>query len=281
MVYLTNYFKVIGEHNKALIVQALLLISFISIVVFIVFIEDVVLAFFLGKAIGLFIALVILGLYNLLGFSFSVKFLNKEELKNVMNLFSVSALGWLSGLGFLNLAKIYSSAEELVKIGYILNIFNVFLLLSIGINSIYAPVIKKHLQNQNNFRALKIKTKTLLGYLLVAILTFAFYLVISSFDFGFNERVVAIISIIPFVILIYMFNAFNWVSQPFYLVNNKFKNYNLINLLSYGIWILVLVGSIYSGYKNFIIYLILIHFIKSVLSFMYAKKYFMNKNYIP
>lgn len=280
LVHLTNYYKIIDNHRKALIVQVLFLTSFFSIIILMLILENVIVAFFLGKAIGLILILIILKNSNLLAFGFKISFLNIDELKKVFNLFSVSALGWLSQLGFLNLSKLYSTPDELVKIGYILNIYGVFLLLSIGINSIYAPLIKKHLQEENVNKAIRIKSKTLMIYLLVAFVIYILAIILSNMDFSFNDKVSVIISIIPYSIVILVFNAFNWSVQPFYLINDKFKTYNIINIISYILWGLFVVFSMFLEYKNFVVFLLSIHFIKSAFAFFYAKKTFASRNQI-
>ena len=65
LVYLTNYYKLTEKHNKALLIQGLLFLSFVLIVASIIFIEDKIVAFFLGKAIGLFLVLLITVKLNL------------------------------------------------------------------------------------------------------------------------------------------------------------------------------------------------------------------------
>lgn len=280
LVYLTNYYKIIEEHKKALVVQALFLISFLCIIILVLVLKNVVVAFFLGKAIGLLIVLIILKSANLLGFDFKISFLSTNELKKVLNLFSISALGWASSLGFLHLAKLYSTPDELVEIGYVLNIFNIFLLISIGVNSIYAPLIKKYLLEKNVTKAIKIKTKTLILYLLIAVTFYILSTILSNMDFSFNNKIKAIISVIPYSILVLVFSAFNWVVQPFYLVNDKFKDYNMINIISYILWCSFVVISISLGYKNFIVFLLVIHFIKNGFSFFYAKQTFISRKQI-
>jgi hypothetical protein len=280
LVHLTNYYKIIEEHRKALVVQALFLISFLCIILLTLVLQNVIVAFFLGKALGLLIVLIILKSSNLLGFDFKISFLSIDELKKVLNLFSVSALGWASQLGFLNFAKLYSTSEELIKMGYILNVYGVFLLLSIGVNSIYAPLVKKHLLKDHVNMAIKIKSKTLMIYLLIAFIAYILYIILSNMDFSFSDKVKDIISIIPYSILVLVFNSFNWVVQPFYLINDKFKNYNLINIISYILWGLFVIVSLFLEYKNFVVFLLSIHFIKSAFAFYYAKRTFISRGKI-
>jgi len=275
LTYLTNYYKLVEEHGKALLVQGLLMISFLSILLHIIFVEDKVVAFFLGKALGLLFVFLLVKFLHLTKFKYKIDFLSFNDIKQVLNLFSVSALGWVSGLGFMNLAKIYSSPNQLVEIGYILNIFNVFLLISIGVNSIYGPLIKKHLTKNELNSVVKIKTQTLVIYLLIASLLMLFYVVLINLGFDFSNKVEQVLSVIPYALLLFIFNVFHWIAQPFYMVNNKFNSYNYINIFSYVFWVVIIVVSLYFGYKDFIVFLMLIHFIKGLLSYFYARTKFM------
>ncbi|TGV03843.1 hypothetical protein [Flavivirga rizhaonensis] len=277
MVYLTNYYKLIEEHKKALLIQGLLLITFLSIIGSIYIFKNIIVAFFLGKAIGLLIVLVIVIVFNLQKFQFKLDYLNWNEIKQILNLFSVSVLGWLSGLGFMNLAKQYSNTNELAEIGYILNVFNVFLLFSVGVNSIYGPIIRNHLMQKALNKALKIKSRVFIVYLSVGVLFFLVYILFS--EFNLNQKSKAIINVVPYVLLIYIFNAFNWVSQPFYLILNKFKDYNLVNIITYLVWGFLILMCSYFEYQNYIWFLIAIHFFKGLFSYFYAKMNFMNRKY--
>ncbi len=277
MVYLTNYYKLIEEHKKALLIQGLLLITFISIIGSILFFKNIIVAFFLGKAIGLLIVLAIVIAFNLQKFQFKLDYLNWTEIKQILNLFSVSILGWLSGLGFMNLAKQYSNTNELAEIGYILNVFNVFLLFSVGVNSIYGPIIRNHLMQKALNKALIIKSRVLIIYLSVGILFFLAYLLFS--EFNLDQKSKTIISIVPYVLLIYIFNAFNWVSQPFYLILNKFKDYNLVNIITYVVWAFLILICSFFEYQNYIWFLIAIHVFKGLFSYFYAKMNFMTRKY--
>ncbi|UKM65591.1 hypothetical protein GSB9_02162 [Flavobacteriaceae bacterium GSB9] len=276
--YLTNYYKMIEEHGKALLIQGLLMISFGSILIHILIVEDKVVAFFWGKALGLLLVLTLVKFLGLTKFKFKIVFLSLSELKLVLNLFSVSALGWGSGLGFMNLAKMYSTAEELVEVGYILNIFNVFLLVSIGVNSVYGPLIKKHVIKNEREKVIKIKNQTLMIYLLIVLLVIVLYILVINLGFQFNHKIEQVLSILPFAILLFVFNIFHWISQPFYMVNNKFNSYNYLNILSYVFWVLTMIVGLYYGYSDFIAFLMLIHFMKGAMTYLYAKRKLMTIN---
>lgn len=278
LVYLTNYYKLIEKHQTALLIQGLLLISFISILVSVLIFENKIMAFFIGKAIGLGLVLIIITMLNLNLSKFSFAFLNKKELKKMSNLLSVSVLGWLSGLGFMNIAKIYATSDELLKIGYILNICNVFLLISIGINSVYNPLIKKYLTQNNINKALKIKTNTLLTYLSIAVFSFILYFIASNFiDVASNSKIETIFSVVPYAILIFLFSTFQSVIHPFYLITDRFKKFNYINIVSYVFWVIVIIIFSLLGYREYIWFLVFIYFLKAALAYLYAKKTFMKK----
>lgn len=273
MAYLTNYYKLIEQHNEALKIQALMFLSFLSIIVFIIFIEDKILAFFLGKAIGLLIVLLIVILLGLSRFRFKFIVLSFDEFKKMINLFSISILGWVSGLGFMNLAKIYSAGEDLVKIGYIINLCNVFLLISIGVNSIYSPLIKKYFLAGEEKEMLTTKNKTLAIYLSIALLAFLFFFVLNNtFQFNGNLKIKDVLLVFPFTIIIFVFNSFQSVAQPFYMINEKFKIYNFINILAYLVWGLIMMVCLYLGYSSFVWFLLLLHFFKGMFSYLYINK---------
>lgn len=278
LVYLTNYYKLVEKHSKALLIQGLLLISFLSIVVSILLINNKVVAFFVGKTIGLFLVLIIVKFLKLNLTKYKFITLNKDELKKIFNLLSVSILGWVSGLGFMNVAKIYSSPEELLKIGYVLTICNVFLLISISINSVYNPLVKKYLIQGDINKTLKIKTNTLLIYLSIALLSFLLYYILYN-TINFSHKIQEVSEMIPYSILIFVFSIFQSVVHPFYLINDKFKCFNLINIFSYILWVLIIVVCTYFGYENYIWFLITIYFLKAGIAYVYAKQYFMNKKH--
>lgn len=273
LVYLTNYYKLVEEHNKAFIVQALFFISFIIILTFALFFDNKIEAFFIGKAIGFLIIFLILKTLKL-GFK-KIYFLvlDKLEFKKMLNLFSISILGWVSGLGFINLAKIYASPEMLVRIGYILNLWNVFLLIGIGINSVYYPMVKKCIIENNFNKVIKTKKTTLFIYLGIVLVSYLFFLLIQKMNLLNNLTKVNIVFLeIPNAILLFMFSVFHYVIHPFYMVKDRFGTFNLLNIISYVLWICIVVLGTYFDYGNFIIFLVLLYFLKSILLYIYGEK---------
>lgn len=276
LVYLTNYYKLVEKHQTALLIQALLLISFASILVSVFILENKVIAFFVGKSIGLVLILIIISFLSLNLSKYSFALLNIKELKKMSNLLSVSVLGWVSGLGFMNIVKVYAASDELLKVGYILNICNVFLLISIGVNSVYNPLIKKYLIQNNVKKALRIKTNTLLIYLSIVVLSFIIYFMIYNV---FSIKIEKALSVVPYAILIFLFSAFQSVVHPFYLITDRFKNFNYINILSYVVWGLIILLCSYFGYDNYILFLVIIYLLKASFAYFYAKNIFMHKSY--
>jgi len=272
MVYLTNYYKVIEKHNKALLVQSFYFITFIVIITLVLLLENKILAFFLGKATGLVLVLLLLKIYKLDFTKFKIAFLSKKEYKSILNLFSVSILGWLSGLGFMNLAKIYASQDNLVLVGYMLNLWNIFLLLSTGINAVYHPLIKKFILQNNFKKAVNVKTKALFIYLGLSLLIYLFYLIIFKLQFLENyPKINAVFSMLPYTLLLFVFSIFYYVTHPFYLAYEKFGLFNIINLLSHTLWFLSFLLLTYLGFDNYIWFLILLYFIKSMTIYLYAE----------
>jgi O-antigen/teichoic acid export membrane protein len=272
LVYLTGYYKLIEEHGKALLIQFLFLISFISIVLFVLFLDNKILAFFLGKATGLLLILLLVKILRLDLTKFTFNTLSLNEYKKILNLFSVSILGWVSGLGFLNLAKVFAAPENLATIGYILNLWNIFLLISTGINAVYYPLIKRFILQKELNKAKKAKRKALFIYLGISLLCFVMYLIIESTSILYPyPKINAVFSVIPYTILIFLLSIFYYVMLPFYLTNDKFGIFNIINLVSLSLWGVLIIVSTYVGFENYIWFLVLLYFLKSMFLYFYAE----------
>jgi len=272
MVYLTNYYKLVEEHNKALLIQSIYFISFISIIIFVFIFENKILAFFFGKCIGLILMLILVKIFKLDITKFRTSYLNLEEWKKIINLFSVSILGWLSGLGFMNLAKLYADPENLATIGYILNIWNVFLLISTGINSVYNPLIKKYILQDNFIKAKTSKNNVLLIYIAVSFLVLgAYYLIDLSKILESYGKVDEVFSVLPYTILIFLISAFYYVIHPFYLANDKFGVFNRINIISHLLWGSLILILTYLNLKNYIWFLVFLYFFKCISLYVYAQ----------
>jgi hypothetical protein len=265
LVYLSNYYKLVEKHNSALLIQLFFFTSFITILVFIFFIENKILAFFLGKTTGLLLILFFLKFFKLDLIKFKFKLLTLNEVKKIGNLFSVSILGWISGLGFINLAKLYASPENLITIGYVLNLWNIFLLISIGINAVYHPLIKKQIVTNKIAKAKKLKNKALIIYLFIGLLFFMSYLIIKKTEMlVLYPKINAIFSVIPYTIILFVFSVFYYVIHPFYLANDKFGIFNILNIISYAVWVFVMLIGVHFGFKNYLYFLFLLYFLKSI-----------------
>jgi hypothetical protein len=279
LVYLSNYYKLVEKHNSALLIQLFFLISFISIVAFIFVIENKILAFFLGKTTGLLLILIFLKAFKLDLIKFKFKLLTLDEVKKIANLFSVGILGWISGLGFINLAKMYASPENLITIGYVLNLWNIFLLISIGINAVYHPLIKKQIINNKIAKAKKLKNKALIIYLFIGLLFFMSYLIIQKTEMlVLYPKINAIFSVIPYTIILFVFSVFYYVIHPFYLANDKFGIFNILNIISYAVWVFVMLIGVHFGFKNYLYFLFLLYFLKSIFLYIYAEKKLITTN---
>ena len=272
VVFLTNYYKLIENHSRALHIQTFLFISFISIVVCVALIESKVVAFFLGKAIGLFVVLILMKISKFDVTKFAFQTLSLNEFKKIINLYSVSILGWISGLGFMNIAKIYESPENLIIIGYILNLWNIFLLISIGINAVYHPLIKKFILKKQLNKAKEIKTKAFFSYLAIAFLSFTLYIIIKKTNLLIEyPRANNVFSVFPYTLLLFVCSIFYYVIHPFYLTFEKFGVFNFLTILSYFIWIVVMVILSFFEFEDYIWFLILLYFFKSMLLYIYGE----------
>ena len=271
--YLTNFYKLIEDHDKALKVQSLYFISFLSILIFSLILENKVLAFFLGKSVGFLIIIILTKLFKFNITKFRFLNFTVNEWKKMLNLFSISILGWISGLGFINLAKIYSTPEIVLRIGYILNLWNVFLLIGIGVNSVYHPLIKKHITDKIPDIANKIKHKTLLLYLGISLCAYIIYYTLNYINlFGNYPEIQKVFVEIPNTLILFVISAFYYVIHPFYLVYDKFKTFNLLNISAFVFAVFITFTGTFNGYNNYIIYLILLYFFKSSFLYIYGEK---------
>ena len=275
--YLISLLKIKEKHSAALHVQSLYFIIFISIIISLFIFNNKLFAYFVGKTFGFILMLVIVKYLKLNPVNnFRFKRLNTRETKIIINLISIGILGWISGLGFMNLAKIYASGDILIRLGYILNIWNVFLLISIGINSVYFPKVKKHIINNNLKVAISIKFKMLAIYLAISLLFYILYLIYKSsglLEINSNDKLNDIILEFPNAILLFALTSFYYTINPFYLIKDKFATFNILIIISFIFWALVILLCSFFNMSNFILFLILLYAIKSITLYLFGFKY--------
>ena len=131
----SSYSQIIENHKKAIIYRSFpFFIAFLFSLLFVWKFQDKILGFFIGKTVGFIIFWI--GANKVTSINLQLKF-DVKIFKNIFSrtkfLFSNAWLGWLTGIGFINVAKVLIDEQsEIAKFGYALNIYSIFLLLGYG-----------------------------------------------------------------------------------------------------------------------------------------------------
>jgi hypothetical protein len=274
-------FQIDLKHSKAILFKSIpFFSSFICSVGLFFLMKDKVLAFFLGKFIGMlffFIYILIKEEGYKLMFNFN-KYYFGMTFKRAKYSFVISFLGWSSNLGFLNFAKMYSnSSTELLLLGLILNIFTLLLLFSNGINQVYVPQLRIKLKSSlsiaNKFskrvHALYFILSVIFSFLITFILFFRSHLIqyLPNLEDLFKGNYLYLI------VLLFFINSFHWIATPYLMILDKYKNYfNIIVLLNLISWILILIILFIFGFNNFLFFYFLIKIFDSIGIYLYVKK---------
>lgn len=224
-------FQLEEEHNFALKLKFMpFMLSFIlSICGFYLFEEDQIFGFFLGKLIG-FVLFFIFYARKLKFKLFIIEFeIFKAYANRIKNLVIVYLTGWLSGYGYLNIVKQNVSAAALSEMGYVLNIFTLFLLVSNGINQVYTPKLKKEYQISLNNAVALAKKFHLIYIVLIALSLLGYYTFNNFITISYIDKYVPYIG---WSCAIFAISTFHYISSPFYYIVDKYKRYMNINLIS-------------------------------------------------
>lgn len=242
-VYYSTLLQLRGLHSSAIKSRSIpFFLSFVTALIGFSLIDDKVLGFFLGKFLG-FLGFFLVFFVKKLVFNFKM-FLALGPIINAMGIrtlysFMVAFLGWLSSLGFMYIAKIWSSNQDLVKLGYIITFYNVLFLFGYGINQVYSPKIKSLITTSGIHAAFKIKTKTLNVFILISAVLLIFVFVgnlifpyVSIFYDNF-QNLDDILSVGYLSVFIFMANALNWIVTPFFFSLDRFKYYFILVSIGY------------------------------------------------
>ena len=272
------------NHSKAIFYKSVpFFVSFILTIALLYLLNDKILAFFLGKFIGLFLFFIFIFFtekINQYKYKFSwVKF--NFFFKRVKYSSLIAILGWASGLGFLNFVKLYSKNEiELMVLGLILNLFVILQMVANGINQVYAPKLKIIYSNSKE-KGMAYFKKTHFNYFILSIvLFFLIYIVVGWKDF-FSFYFPNIESLfydgnLYFIVIIFFISTFSWVSSPLFMILDLFKILFNINIL-FNIIAWLLIAVLFNlGFKNFIIYYIIIKFFVSFGTYLYSRLMILN-----
>ena len=267
------------NHSKAIFYKSVpFLVSFIFTLVLLYFLDDKILAFFLGKFLGLSIFFIYI-LFNekinkykqefsWITFNFFFKRVKYSSL--------VSILGWASGLGFLNFVKLYSKNEkDILIIGLILNLFVILQMIANGINQVYAPKLKI-LYSDSKEKGIAYLKKTHLNYfafsisLVCLIAIILFWKDLLSYNFP-NIEVIFYDGNLYLLVIIFVISTFSWVSSPLFMILDLFKIFFKLNVIfNTTAWLLIaLLFNL--GFENYVTYYIIIKFIVSFGTYLYSK----------
>jgi hypothetical protein len=272
-----------GKHSEAILYRSMPFgISFIASLVFFLLGEDKILSFFTGQFTGL----LAFYCYSLLK-NREIR-INSFKLDLILNYgkrakysFLVAILGWSGGLGFLNFAKLFSeSANDLIQIGYAVNVFTIFLLLGYGIDQVFVPKLKL-IYKESLIRARALSKKVHVLYIVICFLGFLAYigmkyLVIEN-DYFENvaviKQVADVFGATPIALFVFLLSSFHWVSTPFYQIADIYQEYFKLNLIAYMIPWLIILFAVYLGYHDLIVLYLFLWIIKVFVPYFYVRNF--------
>ncbi len=254
--------------------------SFIFCIVFFILLKDKVLGFFLGKFIGLLLFYTITVFkHKSSKLSYSLKYIYFSSFLNRAKYsFFIAFIGWLGGLGFINLSNIIlENKSQVVTLGFIFNMSSVLQLFSNGLNQVYAPKLKT-INSESLIDGMSYSKKFHHKYFLIfGIVAFAFILLIlfqknNYFEYlnlanlFVNQYYVLIIP------LVFLINSFQWVYSPYLILQNNYKSFLYIKIItSIFFWILAAILLFFFEYNNFILLYLLLQLIDSFGIYFYVK----------
>nr|WP_299171050.1 hypothetical protein [uncultured Allomuricauda sp.] len=224
---ISSFYEVLIEnHNRSLFLKnAPFLLSFILQAIFIFWLKmDIIFAFFFAK----FLAFTTIGLLSALQGDFSLKArispkIFKEVFRYSSTLWVYVFVGWLMGYGALNLTKLFLEDNYSLALGRMINLWMVLLLMANGVNNVYIPILKrKYIENYRS--SLEFRNKILAVYIAISILG----VILGFFVMGlwpFND-----LKLIPFIFIMLFAQAFQYVSNPFYFMADKYRKFVFVNL---------------------------------------------------
>lgn len=224
-------------------------LSNVCIVLFLLFFDDKVFAFFVGKAFGLIMYMGYLSYKEKFQFYISKSMLVYFAIR-VKYLFLFAIYSWTFGYGFIYVIRIIGAPDDVANIGYIITFSTPFLLLANGINQVYAPKLKQ-LLSINFFDGLLFSKKVMLLYIAMsAVIILAAYL-ISFIDFDVLNKysMVILISSIVFGLSIY-----KYVYEVYLYINDLFRAY-VFGTIFIETFTLLCIIFVYKVYEINIIYL--------------------------
>lgn len=265
--YYSVCYQINLKHTSALIYKSIpFFLSFVFCLSFFFFFKDKILAFFLGKFVGLSIFFFYVFIKQK-----DYKKLFKSRLilfwilfKRVKYSFAIAMYGWAAGLGFLNFAKIYSGNEKyLLILGLMFNFFSILQLFANGINQVYLPKLKILLLDSLDI-ARRYSKKIFMVYFLLCIIFSICVSIVIFFRGSVIDRIPNVEPLLTngvayLVILLFLVNSFQWVTSPYLIVLDRYKQYLIVKiLLNKSAWLLIIISIFVFKFNNFLIFFFLI-----------------------
>ena len=271
----------VDEHHKNAIQDKALpfFASFIFGLIGFLSFEDKIAGFFIGRSIGYFlvIALYFTNIKNNIRITLDIDVSFLRDYFSRTSLLILRGIAtWFLGYGILNLLKGWYPVDTNHQIGLILNIWNVFLLIANGINAIYLPAFRKaflKLDKSEN----RIYRKITAGYFSILLVSvFVFFV----FKIDYLQKVISFLSLesyynqIPYVLMIYMAQIFQYISMPYFLVYDRFKMLAVIGIATSLISLLMIVFHYYFEIDfliSIVSLFVITYYIRSLPLFLYQK----------
>ena len=217
--FLLVYHQLEEQHGQAIYLMSLpFFTAFLGALAGVTLFEDKVAGFFIGKSAGFLIVFFYFLLKDkLFTLNFSIdKAFVKQYLSRSKFLFLTALSGWLSGYGLLNIGKLVSTTENVVRYGYLLNLYMLFVLIANGINQVYAPRIRK-LYAENLGKARSLSKTILLLYFGIGILTYGAFLVLEHFQYLLDDKIISMLSVFPYAVVVFLIASFSYISECLHL----------------------------------------------------------------
>lgn len=280
--YYSVSYQLMLDHKQAIFYKSIpFFLSFVCCLVVFFLSDDKILGFFLGKFIGLllfYIYILIKTKHHRLFFT-SNKIYSHSFFQRAKYSFAIALVGWLAGLGFVNISNLFSQDKtQVLALALIFNISSVLQLFSNGINQVYVPKLKT-IAKDSLTKAKKYSTKILSVFFLITL----FFTIIFLIAILFNNFIIrylpnlAILLTGKFYIMIipfnFLLNSLQWVYAPYLIVLDEYKFYLTLKIiLNVIFWAIIFYLLMIVNYSNFILFLVLLQAIDSIGIYFLVKK---------
>jgi len=195
-------------------------LSNVCIVLFLLFFDDNIFAFFVGKAFGLIMYMGYLSYKEKFQFYISKSILVYFAIR-IKYLFLFAIYSWTFGYGFIYVIKIIGAPDDVANIGYIITFSTPFLLLANGINQVYVPKLKQ-LLSINFLDGLLFSKKVMFLYIAISVAIILATYLISFIDFDVLNKYSMVILMSS---IIFGLSTYKYVYEVYLYINDLFGTY--------------------------------------------------------